>query len=194
MYISLITRTFFISLNLIFYSWLIRALIFSETFYFHSRFFFISNPKFVLMKDIHILRISCACSDRIASSTIYTTGATAADLARAWVRMVLERSDNIAARGSESDTVNPLTRLLRVLLLEPSRIIVATLPGSPWHSYHQKYRVGKSARATHSRLIRSLEISWEVLLLLRKTSKSYLFFREIILSRIRVQYAWKLVC
>lgn len=49
-------------------------------------------------------------------------------------------TDNIAARGSESDTVNPLTRLLRVLLLESSRIIVATLLGSPWHSYYQKYR------------------------------------------------------
>jgi len=57
-------------------------------------------------------------------------------------------ADNIAAwrTGSESDTVNPLTRLPMYFYSEPSRIIVA-LPGSPWHSYHQKYRVGKPARA-----------------------------------------------
>lgn len=52
--------------------------------------------------------------------------------------------------GSESDTVNSLTRLPMYFYSGPSRIIVATLPGSPWHSYHQKYRVGKPARAQKS--------------------------------------------
>lgn len=82
-------------------------------------------------------------------------------------------ADNIAARGSESDTVNPLTRLLRVLLLEPSCIIVATSPGSPWHSYHQKYRWKACARAFAiryplSRFARSFERASP-----RETSKSY---------------------
>lgn len=70
------------------------------------------------------------------------------DCAR-WARNGPRAADNIAAwhTGSESDTVNPLTRLPMYFYSEPSRIIVATLPGSPWHSYHQKYRVGKPARA-----------------------------------------------
>lgn len=101
-------------------------------------------------------------------------------------------ADNIAAwhTGSESDTVNPLTRLPMYFYSEPSRIIVATLPGSPWHSYHQKYRVGKPARAqkparspplaraTHSPALERTS-------LLRETSKSYVFppAREIGLLR-----------
>lgn len=95
----------------------------------------------------------------------------------------------MAHAGSESDTVNPLTRLPMYFYSEPSRVIVATSPGSPWHSYHQKYRALESLRAQKPACSLPLRATHSLALsrtsLLRETSKSYVFppAREIGLLR-----------
>lgn len=121
-----------------------------------------SRPTSLTMSDVSasISPRSTRRSDRLCRSTIYGARQNA-DRARLGRALGPRATDNIAARGSESDTVNSLTRLLRVLLLEPSRIIVATLPGSPWHSYHQKYRWKACLLAVRYPLeTRSLVLEW----------------------------------
>lgn len=91
-------------------------------------------------------------------------------------------ADNIAAwhTGSESDTVNPLTRLPMYFYSEPSRIIVATYPAVPGivitrNIALESLRARKAARyvrATHSHA-RSLAL--QKTSPLRETSETYIF-------------------
>jgi len=61
------------------------------------------------------------------------------------------------AHGEWKRHGEPAYEVTHVLLLRTKPYYSGYLPGSPWHSYHQKYRVGKPARA-QSRSPRSLAL------------------------------------
>jgi len=100
---------------------------------------------------------------------------------RPLIRMLGPRTqtDNIAAprTGSESDTVNPLTRLPMYFYSEPSRIIVATYPAVPGivitrNIALESLRVSKVARRLRATHTLALENFFPPL---RETSKSFFF-------------------